>query len=313
MVGAARQALLLAALLALPVGAEALADEGGGSFWTPGSYANRAALPPPPGWSLAVQLYYYNGKAPDSATPSSAVLPGTRSKTMEFSLTPTYELETPVLGGELAFFATAAASINTFHLDNAALAANVDDRVSGIGDLSPGVSLNWTHGANNWLVYLLGNVPSGVYDSQRSANVGIGHGAVDAGGGYTYYVDEVGLTWSSVLGFTYNLENHTTAYRSGIDSHLGWGLSKSISTNWRGGVAGYVFYQLSGDSGSGDTCGACKSRVASVGPEAIYLFNVAGQEWSLDLRAYYEFWAQNRLQGVAAFVTLSIPLSSPTK
>jgi hypothetical protein len=69
-----------------------------------------------------------------------------------------------------------------------------------------------------------------------------------------------------------------------------------------------LLYQLTGDSGCGDNCGPCKSRVASVGPQVTYNFTVAGQEWSANLRGYYEFWAQNRLEDYAIFATLSIPL-----
>jgi len=116
-----------------------------------------------------------------------------------------------------------------------------------------------------------------------------------------------------MLGFTYNFENYSTDYRNGIDSHLGWGVMQSVSAHWHAGVAGYVYYQLTGDSGSGDSCGPCKSRVASLGPQVTYTFTVSGQTWSADLRAYYEFWAQNRLEGVSVFATLNIPLGPTAK
>jgi hypothetical protein len=309
--GAARQALLAGMLLALASGIQVCADEGGNPFWVSGQYANRAALPPPTGWSLPVQLYYYSGKAPSSAKPSSAVTPGTQSRSIELSLTPTYEPETRVLGGELAILMSVPYGVSTFRDDSTAPPTHQSE--TGFGDLGPGASLNWDNGANNWLIYLAGNVPLGTYHSRRMSYVGIGHSAIDAGAGYTYYSGEVDLSWSTVVGFTYNFENPTTNYRNGIDSHLGWGLMKSISDKWGGGIAGYFYYQLSDDSSSGNTCGPCRSRVAAVGPQAIYTFNVGAQEWSLDLRAYYEFWAQNRSEGVAAFVTLSIPLSAPAR
>ena len=88
---------------------------------------------------------------------------------------------------------------------------------------------------------------------------------------------------------------------------------QSLSERWGVGVAGYVYYQLTGDSGSGDTCGPCKTRVASVGPQATYSFKVADQTWSADLRAYYEFWAQNRFQGVTVFATLTMSLGPSAK
>src|SRR5262245_50218080 len=86
--GIARQALLIGVVVAVPLATPAFADEGGNPFWTSGQYANQAAIAPPSGWSLPVQFYYYNGHAPSSATPTSAVTPGTRSQSIQFSLTP---------------------------------------------------------------------------------------------------------------------------------------------------------------------------------------------------------------------------------
>lgn len=36
------------------------------------------------------------------------------------------------------------------------------------------------------MVYVTGNIPIGDYDPNRLANLGLGHSAVDIGGGYTY-------------------------------------------------------------------------------------------------------------------------------
>ena len=148
--GAARQALLWSAVLGMTFGAAALADEGGNPFWVSGQYANQAALPPPAGWSIPVQLYYYSGKAPSSATPTSAVTPGTRLRSIELSLTPTYEPETRVLGGEVAFLLSVPYGVSTFEDNSAAPAFHQSD--IGFGDLTPGASLNWDNGPNNWLV-----------------------------------------------------------------------------------------------------------------------------------------------------------------
>jgi hypothetical protein len=42
------------------------------------------------------------------------------------------------------------------------------------------------------------------------SNIGIGHGAADAGVGYTYFNQKTGQELSGVLGFTYNITNHST-------------------------------------------------------------------------------------------------------
>jgi len=305
--------LLRSASLALLLHPGARADEGGASFWLPGQYASLAAVSPPPGWFMATTLYYYSGSAPESASSAqgAAVAPGTRSQTAQLLLSPLYAPATTVLGGQPALFLSFGVGVNATQANQSGV--SVSQTASGLTDLQPGATLGWTHGADYWLVYLTGGVPIGSYESQRQANIGIGHAAIDAGGGYTHYSPSTELSLSVAVGFTYNFENYSTDYQNGIDSHLGWSAMQSLSPSWRVGLAGYVYYQLTGDSGSGDTCGPCKSRVASVGPEVTYTFTVAGQEWSANLRGYWEFWAQNRLEGHAVFATLSIPLGGATK
>jgi len=228
---------------------------------------------------------------------------------LQLAITPTYAFETELLGGQPALFLSAAYGVNKAQENQG---TPVSQTVTGFADVVPGAQLSWTGESNYWLVYLIGNIPVGAYDSQRIANLGIGHAAIDGEGAYTYNTTS-GLNLSIAGGITYNFENYSTNYRNGIDSHLGWGVMQSLSEHWQAGVAGYVYYQLTGDSGSGDTCGACKTRVASVGPQATYTFKVAGHVWSADLRAYYEFWAQNRLEGVTVFATLTMSLGPTVK
>ena len=148
----------------------------------------------------------------------------------------------------------------------------------------------------------------GAYDSKRLANIGIGHAAFDAGGGYTYLNPQSGREFSVVGGLTYNWENSDTKYKNGVDSHIDWAASQFLSANWEVGLAGYVYYQLTGDSGSGAKLGPFKSRVAAIGPEVGYAFKFGGLPAYANLRAYYEFWAQNRVSGYAVFATLVLPL-----
>ena len=117
-----------------------------------------------------------------------------------------------------------------------------------------------------------------------------------------------GLEFSGVLGATYNWMNNQTNYQNGIDSHLDWSVSQFLSQNWQVGIAGYGYYQLTADSGSGDRVGAFKSRIAAIGPQIGYLFNIGTKQAYINVRAYKEFWAQNRVEGYATIATISIPL-----
>ena len=95
--------------------------------------------------------------------------------------------------------------------------------LTSVGDLAPQVSLKWNQGVNNYMVYATGDSPVGDYDKDRLANLGLGHGAIDGGVGYTYLNPAQKLEASAVVGLTYNFENPDTRYQSGADFHLDTG------------------------------------------------------------------------------------------
>jgi hypothetical protein len=225
---------------------------------------------------------------------------------------PMYAPETKVLGGQVSLGLGFGYGKTTTEADISVSPRGTElgrsDSVWGFTDLYPLASLAWNSGVHNWMAYVTGDIPVGAYDSKRLANLGIGHAAIDAGGGYTYLDQKTGREFSAVAGVTYNWKNTDTDYKNGVDSHLDWAVSQFLSANWQVGVAGYVYYQLSGDSGSGAKLGSFKSRVASIGPEFGYAFTIGGLPAYANLRGYWEFWAENRLEGYSVFATLVIPL-----
>jgi hypothetical protein len=188
---------------------------------------------------------------------------------------------------------------------------SIGDSVTGFGDLYPIATLKWNQGVNNWMVYLTGDVPVGNYDSTRTINLGIGHGAVDGGGGYTYFNPQTGMEFSAVAGFTYNAINTATNYRNGIDSHLDLATSKFISKQVFVGAVGYVYEQITGDTGSGAKLGAFKSHVEAIGPQAGYIFPIGNLQGVLNLKGYWEFDAENRAKGWNTWLTFAVSNPPP--
>ncbi|MGA8279796.1 MAG: transporter [Desulfobacterales bacterium] len=309
--------LLTAQMMAASTGA--WADEGGTSFWLPGQYASFAAVPPAPGWSLSSEIYYDSGGESASKTFSQGetISAGSDSREVQLLLTPAYTPLTKVMGGSAALSLTGGYGRDwvqdEISVSSRGNELDRSDAVSGFTDLSPTASLAWNRGVHNGMIYLTGNIPVGSYDSQRLANIGIGFWAIDAGGGYTYFNQQTGREFSTVIGCTYNFENNSTDYQNGIDSHLDWSVSQLLSAAWTVGIAGYVYYQLTGDSGSGDRVGPFKARVAAIGPQVGYMFNVGDQQWSANVRGYYEFWAKNRPEGYALFANINIPIGVTEK
>jgi Putative MetA-pathway of phenol degradation len=77
---------------------------------------------------------------------------------------------------------------------------SISDTVTGFGDLYPLASLKWNAGVNNFMTYVTGDIPVGNYSSMSLANLGLGHAAIDAGGGYTYFNPATGREFSAVAG-----------------------------------------------------------------------------------------------------------------
>ena len=80
---------------------------------------------------------------------------------------------------------------------------SISDSLTSVGDLYPQATLKWNAGVHNFMTYVTGDIPVGAYDPGRLSNLGIGHGAIDGGGGYTYFNPQSGQEFSVVSGLTY--------------------------------------------------------------------------------------------------------------
>jgi hypothetical protein len=313
--------LAVATVAALIGMRSALADEGGTGFWAPGSYGSLAAIPGAPGWSFGSVFYHTSvsaGANKDVERGDLIVAGLDQASDVDF-FGPNYTFATPVLDGQLqlSLIATAGhadASVTatiTGPGGNSISGRRADD-VWGFGDLNPAVTLKWSDGFNNFMVDLTGNIPVGNYDAARLSNLGLGHAAIDGGGGYTYLNQGTGFQASAVLGFTGNFENTHTHYTSGIDAHLDWAVSEFVSPQFHAGVAGYFYRQLTGDSGPEAKLGSFESRVIGLGPEVGYTMPIdAGLEAYVNLRGYGEFASQDRPTGWNLWLTIGLSPASP--
>jgi hypothetical protein len=307
-----RRTMAAMALLAQP--SLALADEGGASVWLPGQFASFAAVPGDPGFALETMVYVRSASAMSGASFSrgGGLLAGLSVNEQYLYLTPTYTFETPVLAGQLALGATFSLGQSGSKVwgvltgpAGRSLSAAASDSASGVSDLYPMASLRWQRGDHNAMVYAMGSVPTGPYDPNRLAGVGLGHWAIDWGLGYTY-VAPSGFEFSVTAGLTYNFVNPQTGYQSGLDGHIDFGTSYSFNDSLYVGAVAYIYNQVSPDTGGSARLGDFRSRVAGAGPQIGWSFAGAGLAFDVNLRGYKEFAAQNRPEGWNAYLTLSI-------
>src|SRR5262249_40860551 len=310
------------------------------SFWLPGFFGSLAAAPQRPGWSLTSIYYHTSVSAGADVARAREFETGRISLNLTANVSaslnakadlalalPTYTFASPVFGGQLTLGA-----IGLYGRVDASLAGSVtgalatslgtlpfsrfdtiSDSVGGFGDVLPLATLRWNNGVHNYMTYITGDIPVGAYDSTRLSNIGIGHGAIDAGCGYTYLNPQTGHEFSGVLGFTYNFTNQSTQYQNGVDMHFDWAASQFLTKQFQVGVVGYVYRELGCDSGSGDRVGCFQSQVVGAGPQLGFIIPLTTEmQGYLNLKSYWEFANQNRPDGWNAWVTFVISPAEQT-
>ncbi|HYA79708.1 MAG TPA: transporter, partial [Methylocystis sp.] len=309
--------LLATAALVLGFAAFARADESGVSFWQPGTYDSLSATPNQPGWALSTTSFHGSAFAGASVSAARLVRIGALNETQAADLAgvsdnftnimlinPSYAFSEQMLGAQVVFGVTTTVGKASVY-DHGTLSAGagakageaqlaLGDSASGFGDLQPQLTFYWSDGDHHFMTYGTSNLPVGNYRSIRLANLGIGHGALDAGGGYTYLNQKAGVEFSAVAGFTYNFLNPYTNYKSGVDFHLDAGASKYLTDALFVGPVAYFYREVGCDSGGGDVFGCFRSQVAGAGAEMGYTTSVEKVQVYCNLKGYREFAAENR-------------------
>ena len=302
------------------------------SYWLPGEFGSLSAAPLVPGWAVGIINIYESVSASGNVAAAREVTIGKLNPNVNVNLNlslsahpdlvlvdPAYVFATKVLGGQFAVSMGAAAGRSSGELDGiltvtagpliAMRQGQITDARYGFSDLYPETSLRWNSGVHSWMVYATGDIPVGTYDSTRLANLGIGHGAIDGGAGYTYFDEKNEI--SVVTGMTYNFVNPSTDYQNGIDWHVDWAASQFVTKTTQVGVVGYFFRQLTADRGAAAFLGENLTQVAGIGPQLGFLFPAGSMQGYVNLKAYAEFAAENRAAGFNAWVTLSFSPKPP--
>jgi hypothetical protein len=335
------QLFLTTAVLALAVlvslATVSRADEDGVSFWIPGFFGSLAATPQQPGWSAATINYYTNVSASGNAALSREITIGQFNPTLNINANanvharfdaqmfiPTYTFATPFFGGQASASLLGAYAVNDSSLNGTiggtlgglplpTRTIALQQTTWGFGDLIPIFQVKWNAGVNNFMTYITGDIPVGLYHSQNLANIGLGHGALDGGVGYTYFDPKTGHEFSVVTGLTGNFENTSTNYTSGIDWHTDWGVSQFLTKQVQVGLVGYFYDQITPDRGCAPIICPFESRVIGVGPQFGYIFPIS-PAWQgyVNLKAYGEFDNNARPDGWNAWLTFVISPAAPT-
>lgn len=305
------QAAAFTAVLSSP----ALAVEGGTSFYLLGSKTTMAGFLPPPGFYGLLQNYAYTGSADIDFETARVELKGGVDADAYIALpTALWVTGADVLGGNLAFTLTApfggkrveAGVIANLLNNETELNAERDNWA--FGDPVLGATLGWHDGNLHYSLGSLINVPIGQWELGNPVNIGFNRWVIDTTAALTYLDQTTGLELSGALGVTYNFENPDTDYKSGTELHAEGAAMYHASHSLSIGVNGYALKQITGDSGSGAVLGGFEGQVFAIGPALDYTFMIGQRPVATNLRYFYEFGVENRMQGHAGFFNIAIPL-----
>ena len=314
-------AVLLAGLGLLPICHldDVQAAEGGLGFYLLGSKTSLAGFVPPPGMYLADFNYYYRGSTDINFNIGGvAVVGGVDAEAYIKLFNGLWVAPEKVLGGHAAFsiavpigWKSVSAGAGIVGGPGPGVGFDVDD--THIGDPVLGASLGWHEGNWHWSIGSLLNVPIGYWERGDVTNMGFNRWAADVTGAVTYLDMKSGLELSAAAGFTFNGENQDTGYKTGTEFHLEGAVMQHFSKSFAVGLQGYLYQQVTGDSGQGTQfLGDFEGRVIALGPAVDFSFNLGTTHVSGNLRYFHEFDVENRLEGDAGYLNFVIPLSGAT-
>ncbi len=175
------------------------------------------------------------------------------------------------------------------------------DTKTGLGDIivDPFIlswhTKNW-HFATGVDIYM----PTGSYDKDDMANTSRNYWTFEPIVALTYMSD-FGLEVSSKFMYDFNTNNPDTDYRSGQEFHFDYTVAYKID-NWRVGVGGYYYKQVTNDEINGEKVTfpaslgfseGFKGQAVAVGPQLKYDY----KNMSFVLKYLFETAVENRPQG----------------
>ena len=146
----------------------------------------------------------------------------------------------------------------------------------------------------------------GSYNPNRRLNTGLNRVAAEPNMAVTWLQPQYGQEVSLSLGYTVNMENPATQYRTGNEFHLEYYLGQHLPKGFALGLAGYIYNQMTADTGSGALLGAFHGQTIALGPCLSFNGKIGDHAVGVNARYYNEVKVHNRFDGQAFFFTLSL-------
>jgi len=312
-------AILLTFTMSLAPGSQVEAAEFGTGIYMLGYQSALAGYQPDPGFYLRNDFYVYQGNA-QIIPLSRRIEVNLRSRLITDMIGATYVTPLEIFGAHYAVGVIWSSVTNSFlkgHLTvdtrfpllNRGLNRSEQGDYTGVSDLvlTP-INLGWHLGQFHIMAF--GNVyaPVGSYNTARRLNTGLNRVAIEPNVAVTWLQPKYGQEVSISMGWTVNFQNPATQYTTGQEFHLEYYLGQHLPKGFAVGLTGYIYNQMTADTGHGATLGAFHGQTIALGPCLSFNSKIGAHAIGVNARYYNEVKVHNRFDGQAFFLTMSLGL-----
>jgi len=293
-------AIMAAGLGVLMLSPAANAEEGGTGHYVTGSVATLIDVAPnQTGWVLQPLYLSYDGDFSSPIPIGGAISAGLDAKVDSLTLGGFYTFDQTVFGAHFSV----GAYLPYVWMDVKGTIGDFSrtDSVEGLGDITiiPAM-LAWKSGQWQIDAVLPIYIPTGDYQAGSLANPGFNYWTIDPTIAASYSNEKTGLNFATNAGVTFNTTNKATDYRSGSVLHAEFSVQQLLPVGpgiFGFGVNGFLYEQISGDSGSGATSGSFKGRSMGIGPVLDYIVPTETGAVVFEAKWLPELDTKNRLEG----------------
>ncbi len=290
------------------------AEEGGSAHYAPGATADFIdTLPGKPALVFADAFTYYHGETTPPIDLGGNTALNAHATLYADSLFALYETPLTFLGGNYA-----VATVIPYvwlkvdaNVKVGPLTPKKSDSTDGLGDIQmiPFI-LGWTNASDMKYDVRLGvYAPTGNYEKGQLANAGRNYWTFEPTVSFSWLSTKIGTEVTAFAAFDINTENDATHYQSGTSFHLDGTVAQHLPLfgGFAGvGAEGFVYEQITADSGSGATLGDFEGHTYGVGPVVSYAHKIGKVDFAGEVKWLPEVDVSKRLKGDYVWVKLGI-------
>jgi len=184
------------------------------------------------------------------------------------------------------------------------------DTANGFGDVEMfPVMMGWKFGDFKWQGQFGVYAPSGTFNKGDLANIGRNYWTFEPAVAGSWLSSTIGLEVTAFAGFDFNTKNDTTDYQTGDQFHLDGSIAEHLPLFGGfigGGVNGYFYQQITGDSGGGARLGGFEGMTTGIGPDFSYAYKIGDFDLAGEVKWLPELGVANRLNGNTVWFKLGV-------